>query len=927
MSWWDSSSEKDPGRAVVRRDAAPRPPVLPHLRHGPTVALGILIAAVSLVNLLWISHDSRPQPEVDPHLYLIKTLEFVDRLEAQGAADLWPSIAGMSLQGRPPVYQLLSVPFLTLFGRSEDAALGVNLLFVALLLCATYGIGRLAGNGWVGLLAALLVTAYPPILRLSRIYRPHAALPACAAVSVWLLLLLLRRRSIWIAWLFGASLGAGLLIHLNFVYLLPAPALVFGLYMLLFQTEPRWPPNLKATPGWLLKKACDPFVLLGLLPALLIALGLTAAWYLPHRQAILTLQREVQAHYDFSRGFATVPTGFWWYARTAPGALSTVLALLVGIGLGISVVRRRLGPSFLAITFLLATTAFGLRAGDMGWLHFAPALPVAAAVTAVGLAELRDLRPAPWARIGRWFSAGAILVCIVVAGFVFATVTWGVGPPSRPIALALGAPLDADTCRWRMHLAFCPDPARDEDWHVADILRTVVNAPECQTGPCRLAVIPGAESLNPTTFDAYLTVLYPQLRDRVQVDNPGQWTGPPDDGDWITSEYLVYAPQMRHWGNGKEIRTECTHFLESPPPVVADLYQEAAAFPLPDGGSVVLLKRTEPLTVDRAIQLYEAAVRGVPSDGALYGKLGSLYLRTGNLSRAEELFRAATQIRPTVGSPYLALGSLYQSQGRIDQAIAAFREAIEQEPFEPKAYRHLADLLQAEGDLPEAIGVYELAVQNNPRLTWPYLELGSVCVRANRLAEARAAYQAALRTDPWNETARANLRALHWSLASNLGAAEAYADGTPLTWWQGEAWVRPYPYEPDVLVGRSGLEAGGRTRPDQMLLHPFGAEQATHLRFQVAGGRYDTLQIGYGLADQVTGLSNGVHLTLRASVDGGESYALLWQKVVTGSEWLSQTLSLSEYRGEDLSLDLAADALGDDSYDWLQTTVRLFPGQ
>jgi tetratricopeptide (TPR) repeat protein len=460
---------------------------------------------------------------------------------------------------------------------------------------------------------------------------------------------------------------------------------------------------------------------------------------------------------------------------------------------------------------------------------------------------------------------------------------------------------------------------------VSDVLRIILDDPQCQARGCHLVVVPKEDNLNSFVFDYYLVRDFSQSRERVSVSSPDGWLGEPGDGGWIVSDYLVYIPHARQRGYGREIRDAVTRFLESPPPAFADVYREVAAFPLPDGSTARVIKRTVPLTVDMTIQLYEEALKGVPSDVTLYEELGYLYLRTENWSRAEELFRQAAQIDPTMGSPQRALGYLYRSQDLEDQAIVAFRQAIEKDPVEPTAYRHLAELYQARGDLQAAVQVYELAARNNPRLVWPHLELGSLYVWENRLAEAVAAYREAARIEPWNQTVQANLRNLHWSLASGLGTAQAHADHTPLTWGLDEAWVKPYPYDPDVLVGRSVLDVEGLVRRDQIHLHPFGTDQDTNLRFDVEDCHYDALQIGYGLADQVAGLSNGVRYTLQAAVDGGDPYTVLWDETVTDSVWLSQTVPLVDYWGQDVTFQLAVDALGDDAYDWLQTTVRLFP--
>jgi hypothetical protein len=60
-------------------------------------------------------------------------------------------------------------------------------------------------------------------------------------------------------------------------------------------------------------------------------------------------------------------------------------------------------------------------------------------------------------------------------------------------------------------------------------------------------------------------------------------------------------------------------------------------------------------------------------------------------------------------------------------------------------------------------------------------------------------------------------------------------------------------------------------------------------------------------------------------VDGGDSYEMLWEDVVTSSDWHSQTLPLDAYSGPDVSFQLAVDAKENYSHDWLQTAVHLLP--
>lgn len=578
-------------------------------RYGEFVALGLLIVTVSLISIMWLKQDTRPQPLMDP--YLRETFEFINRLEEQGGDQFWQSVVKLSLKGRSPLYQLLTVPFIFLFGRSEDAALSVNVLFEAVLLLSVYGIGRLAKNGKAGLLAALLVAAYPPIVNLSKLYRPDFALSACVALSLWLLLLLLKTRSVKIAWLFGASLGFGMLIRHFFVFHLTVPTAIFGLYMALLQTHPRRPSDLKETPTWLLTKLRDPFVLYGLLPAALIAAVLTASWYLTKAADpfFALYQRIQETDTTVTRGFQDVASySFWWYALTMPGAISYVFTLLFAIGLVLGLVRRRLYTWVLVVTFLASYTVHSLQAG-LAWKRFGAMLPSVAALTAVWIVDIRD----------RLLSTVLTIVCIVVATFNFLVVTWGVQPWSQPIAIALGSPQNLDTvaaghsaatvtssslrfatCSSLINVAFCPNPPRDEDWRESDILQVILNDPECQEHRCYLAVIPRHEQFSVRLFDNYLARDFAKFPVKVGVWGATPLAGGYNNLDWLIYDYVVYTPQWPDYRYADAV----TRFLESPPSVFDNVYQEVASFALPGGRTARLVKRTMGLTAEEA----EAAI-------------------------------------------------------------------------------------------------------------------------------------------------------------------------------------------------------------------------------------------------------------------------------------------------------------------------------
>ena len=149
------------------------------------------------------------------------------------------------------LYILLSLPLVELFGTTQQAAMSVNLFFGAVLQIGTFGMGRILHGARVGLLAAFLVVCYPPIVEVTRFFSPHAALPACIAVSLWTLLGLVKGPTVRKAWLFAVSLAFGMLLHPSFAWSLAVPTAVGASYVAFFVRPPRRPLSLATTPAWL----------------------------------------------------------------------------------------------------------------------------------------------------------------------------------------------------------------------------------------------------------------------------------------------------------------------------------------------------------------------------------------------------------------------------------------------------------------------------------------------------------------------------------------------------------------------------------------------------------------------------------------------------------------------------------------------------
>src|SRR3989304_4043998 len=95
-------------------------------KYGELIGLGLLIVFILAGNIAWIIQNTSPIPQVDSNHYMFSTLSSLDKIESRGPSQFLNSIGTMSIGGRPPLYQLLSVPFVLVFGRSDRKSTRLN---------------------------------------------------------------------------------------------------------------------------------------------------------------------------------------------------------------------------------------------------------------------------------------------------------------------------------------------------------------------------------------------------------------------------------------------------------------------------------------------------------------------------------------------------------------------------------------------------------------------------------------------------------------------------------------------------------------------------------------------------------------------------------------------------------------------------------
>ncbi len=121
---------------------------------------------------------------------------------------------------------------------------------------------------------------------------------------------------------------------------------------------------------------------------------------------------------------------------------------------------------------------------------------------------------------------------------------------------------------------------------------------------------------------------------------------------------------------------------------------------------------------DRALGLYDEAIRMNPERGETYFSKGVLLLNLKQPLQAEEAFVQGIAYAPESHLGYFYRGKAFEAQGKGVEAKEAYRQAITRaERFEP-AYRALLKLYESDGEIQEAIRLHEQFVSSaTPRNT------------------------------------------------------------------------------------------------------------------------------------------------------------------------------------------------------------------
>lgn len=160
--------------------------------------------------------------------------------------------------------------------------------------------------------------------------------------------------------------------------------------------------------------------------------------------------------------------------------------------------------------------------------------------------------------------------------------------------------------------------------------------------------------------------------------------------------------------------------------------------------------------LDKALPLYEEAVRRRPGSLIALQRLGISLRSAGQFPRAAETLKQALAAAPADAVSWHQLGLVYIGQGQKADAIAAFQKAVELDPDLSEAYNSLGGVWLESRDLPHAETAFREAIRIQPDFAEAHSNLGNALSAAGRFDEARYHFEAAVRLRPNYAAARFN---------------------------------------------------------------------------------------------------------------------------------------------------------------------------
>ncbi len=499
------------------------------IRHRFLLAAAFLYLAAA--NLIWIARDTRP-PFWDMAYHQTAALRIYDAFSNFGvrAIAIIPLLTGFY----PPLYYTIVAAFYAVFGKTIDAAQWANLPALALLIAATYGVGRTLLKPLPATAAAILAGFYPYLVWLSRETLVDYWLTSMVALAMWTLIRTNgfsdRRTSV----AFGVVCGLGMLTKWTFPLFVALPAL------------------------WLARKNVKNAGI-----AAAIAAVIAAYWYVPTEPTLQQLANINNAG-AISEGDPSrfSMQAFVFYVRALEG-YQLFLPLFAAFIAGAVLLARKFDRAWLPVVLWLGGGWLGLMFfQNKDPRYSAPLLPAVALISA------------------QLFQRKEALTALLVPLLLFQHYMISFGVPQLPAAVVIAKGVEGPlSWHWNLYRQNYFDlwgpPAR-EDWQIQRVLDRVSGA---DRRPVRLGMIPDIPRFDWGAFGFYIALSKsPVVLNRILNLDESVITG---------NDYILMSEKDQGWAPdfSSNLQSINAYILSRP-----EYFHMVDSFPLPNGDMIRLYK-------------------------------------------------------------------------------------------------------------------------------------------------------------------------------------------------------------------------------------------------------------------------------------------------------------------------------------------------
>lgn len=679
------------------------------------VLLVLVIAFFVLTNLSWIARDARPMSVVDSYTQASNVLRAVDSGWPTRPDDIATRIRTLSQGGRPPLYELTTIPFVLAFGRSEDAIISVNLVYLGILMLGVYGLANSVAGRTAGFAAMIAIASFPPIAQLAREYRSYFGAIAAIAVTLCFLVLVLRDRKASAVWLAASACTVALLIHPLSVWILLLPMATTWILVALNPKRTSAPESRRWVGTWAVSWGRDPSVLKVLLPAAILPVAATIWWYSTFGERLVRFAETLRSGWlesfrggeQLVSGFASVPADLRWYPLTSPFVISLPLALgTVIAAVWLLFKGRPLGRAL--VLWLTASYVLIPVMGGFHWSYGAFAFPLVAAVLGSAAATV----PSGWRR------STAVSLVVIVSLLNFSIVTWGTPVLPDQIRRPWGV--------WgKSQVLLGPHPAVESRWPIGDVVADLVHetAGSQENDAMVFSFLP---KIPYNLLGFTLLQHWPETEIQIKGERSPFWGAsyPVDQllgGDFIIVRFPLSDVCSQPTTNPYLSATAC--LFQNPPQEFSASHSEVGQYRLPDEGVIQVWRRTSPVTVEEIDATLKSLDLQPKFTGRAFLLAASILERDGRLEEAAARLLEGSNIEgqppATTADIWSVLGMLFLKMGKNDAAIEACTKAVELAPDHAALLTRLGIVYGRSGRIPEAKGALKEAIRLAPDMRWP----------------------------------------------------------------------------------------------------------------------------------------------------------------------------------------------------------------